>query len=159
MENYLKQMIIDILSAPVLVVAGSYRGEVGNHPKKFFFPNSHNLIFTLKNTLQFSKSVSHLNKLNAVKETSIVVIMFLVLLYVSLDCVRFILILKTSYSFFKVGEQGGTVDVTPTIRAENGPICGYRIVNPHKGKIPFEVIMMMVKMMIMMMIMVMIKAA
>ena len=31
-----------------------------------------------------------------------------------------------------VGENGGIVDVTPEIRAENGPICGYR-------KIPFEV--------------------
>ena len=38
-----------------------------------------------------------------------------------------------------VGENGGIVDVTPEIRAENGPICGYRIVNTHKGKIPFEV--------------------
>ena len=41
-----------------------------------------------------------------------------------------------------VGENGGIVDVTPEIRAENGPICGYRIVNTHKGKIPFEVIIM-----------------
>ena len=39
-----------------------------------------------------------------------------------------------------VGENGGIVEVTPEIRAENGPICGYRIVNSHKGKIPFEVI-------------------
>ena len=38
-----------------------------------------------------------------------------------------------------VGEQGGLVEVTPPIRAENGPVCGYRIVNTHKGKIPFEV--------------------
>jgi len=41
-----------------------------------------------------------------------------------------------------VGENGGIVDVTPEIRAENGPICGYRIVNTHKGKIPFEVFML-----------------
>lgn len=41
-----------------------------------------------------------------------------------------------------VGEQGGLVEVTPAIRAENGPICGYRIVNTHKGKIPFEVFML-----------------
>ena len=39
-----------------------------------------------------------------------------------------------------VGENGGIVEVTPEIRAENWPICSYRIVNSHKGKIPFEVI-------------------
>ena len=38
-----------------------------------------------------------------------------------------------------VSESGGLVEVVPTIRAKNGPICGYRIVNSHKGKIPFEV--------------------
>ena len=38
-----------------------------------------------------------------------------------------------------VSENGGLVDVSPEIRAKNGPICGYRIVNSHKGKIPFEV--------------------
>ena len=38
-----------------------------------------------------------------------------------------------------VSENGGLVDVEPEIRAKNGPICGYRIVNAHKGKIPFEV--------------------
>ena len=38
-----------------------------------------------------------------------------------------------------VSENGGLVEVTPEIRAKNGPICGYRIVNAHKGKIPFEV--------------------
>ena len=51
--------------------------------------------------------------------------------------------------------------MTPAIRAENGPICGYRIVNSHKGKIPFEVMMiimimgMMVMMMMLMMMMMM----
>ena len=38
-----------------------------------------------------------------------------------------------------VSENGGLGEVTPEIRAKNGPICGYRIVNAHKGKIPFEV--------------------
>lgn len=38
-----------------------------------------------------------------------------------------------------VSENGGLVDVSPQIKAKNGPICGYRIVNSHKGKIPFEV--------------------
>ena len=38
-----------------------------------------------------------------------------------------------------VSEHGGTVHLSPEIKAENGPICGYRIVNPHKGEIPFEV--------------------
>ena len=31
------------------------------------------------------------------------------------------------------------VQVFPEIRAENGPICGFRIVNTDWGKIPFEV--------------------
>jgi len=52
-----------------------------------------------------------------------------------------VLVVADSYRG-EVGEQGGSVDVTPEIRAENGPICGYRIVNPHKGKIPFEVFML-----------------
>ena len=38
-----------------------------------------------------------------------------------------------------VSENGGLVEVVPAIRAKNGPICGYRIVNALKGKIPFEV--------------------
>ena len=38
-----------------------------------------------------------------------------------------------------VSENGGLVDVTPEIKAKNGPICGYRVVNSHRGKIPFEV--------------------
>ena len=38
-----------------------------------------------------------------------------------------------------VSENGGLVDVVPEIKAKNGPICGYRIVNSHRGKIPFEV--------------------
>ena len=38
-----------------------------------------------------------------------------------------------------VSENGGLVEVRPEIKAKNGPICGYRIVNSHKGKIPFEV--------------------
>jgi len=42
----------------------------------------------------------------------------------------------------EVGEDGGTVMVHPEIRAEHGPICGYRVVNSHKGKIPFEVFML-----------------
>jgi len=41
-----------------------------------------------------------------------------------------------------VGEQGGAVEVTPEIRAEQGPICGYRIVNSHQGKIPFQIFML-----------------
>ena len=48
------------------------------------------------------------------------------------------------------------MDVTPEIRAENGPICGYRIVNPHKGKIPFEVIIMMLSIIILMKRMIMV---
>ena len=56
----------------------------------------------------------------------------------------------------QVGEQGGSVDVTPEIRAENGPICGYRIVNPHKGKIPFEVIVIMLRIIILMKRMIMV---
>ena len=39
-----------------------------------------------------------------------------------------------------VSENGGLVHVFPEIRAENGPICGFRIVNTDWGKIPFEVI-------------------
>ena len=39
-----------------------------------------------------------------------------------------------------VTEHGGLVEVTPLIRAENGPICGFRIINSHHGKLPFEVI-------------------
>ena len=38
-----------------------------------------------------------------------------------------------------VSENGGLVDTVPTIRADHGPICGYRIVNSHRGKVPFEV--------------------
>lgn len=38
-----------------------------------------------------------------------------------------------------MSEAGGLVEVSPQIKAKNGPICGYRIVNSHKGKIPFEV--------------------
>jgi len=30
--------------------------------------------------------------------------------------------------------HGGIVDVTPEIRAENEPICGYRVVNTQKEK-------------------------
>ena len=41
-----------------------------------------------------------------------------------------------------VSENGGLVDVSPQIKAKNGPICGYRIVNSHKGKIPFEVLIL-----------------
>jgi len=41
----------------------------------------------------------------------------------------------------EVVEHGGLVTVTPSIKAEHGPICGYRIVNNNKGKIPFEVFM------------------
>jgi len=40
-----------------------------------------------------------------------------------------------------VSENGGLVDTVPTIRADHGPICGYRIVNTHRGKVPFEVFM------------------
>ena len=39
----------------------------------------------------------------------------------------------------RVSENGGVVQVFPEIRAENGPICGFRIVNTDWGKIPFEV--------------------
>ena len=39
----------------------------------------------------------------------------------------------------RVGESGGVVSVRPEIRAENGPICGFRIVNNDWGQIPFEV--------------------
>ena len=49
-----------------------------------------------------------------------------------------VLVVSDSYRG-SVGEQGGLVEVTPPIRAENGPVCGYRILNTHKGKIPFEV--------------------
>ena len=38
-----------------------------------------------------------------------------------------------------VSENGGVVRVIPEIRAENGPICGFRIVNNDWGQIPFEV--------------------
>ena len=38
-----------------------------------------------------------------------------------------------------VGENGGVVQISPEIQAENGPICGFRIVNTDWGKIPFEV--------------------
>ena len=39
----------------------------------------------------------------------------------------------------RVGENGGVVVVYPEIKAENGPICGFRIVNTDWGNIPFEV--------------------
>lgn len=41
-----------------------------------------------------------------------------------------------------VGEDGGVVEVSPAIRADNGPICGYRIVATHHGKLPFEIFML-----------------
>ena len=39
----------------------------------------------------------------------------------------------------RVSEHGGLVHVYPEIRADNGPICGFRIVNTDWGNIPFEV--------------------
>ena len=39
----------------------------------------------------------------------------------------------------RVDENGGVVLVYPEIRAEQGPICGFRIVNTDWGNIPFEV--------------------
>jgi len=51
------------------------------------------------------------------------------------------ILLVEGYYQGDVGEHGGLVKVTPTIKAKNGPICGYRIVNRSKGKIPFEVFM------------------
>ena len=39
----------------------------------------------------------------------------------------------------RVSEHGGLVQVYPEIRADNGPICGFRIVNTDWGNIPFEV--------------------
>ena len=39
----------------------------------------------------------------------------------------------------RVSENGGVVEVYPEIKAENGPICGFRIVNTDWGNIPFEV--------------------
>ena len=38
-----------------------------------------------------------------------------------------------------VSEAGGTVQLTPPLTARHGPICGYRLVATHKGKLPFEV--------------------
>ena len=38
-----------------------------------------------------------------------------------------------------ISEQGGTVDLSPPLAATNGPICGYRIINKHKSKLPFQV--------------------
>jgi hypothetical protein len=38
-----------------------------------------------------------------------------------------------------VSEAGGKVEVEPPIRADGGPICGYRILATRSGKIPFEV--------------------
>ena len=39
----------------------------------------------------------------------------------------------------RVSESGGRVVVYPEIKAKNGPICGFRIVNTDWGNIPFEV--------------------
>ena len=39
----------------------------------------------------------------------------------------------------RVDENGDVVLVYPEIRAEQGPICGFRIVNTDWGNIPFEV--------------------
>ncbi len=38
-----------------------------------------------------------------------------------------------------VSEGGGRVEVEPPIRADNGPICGYRLLATHMPNIPFEV--------------------
>ena len=38
-----------------------------------------------------------------------------------------------------VSEAGGRVDLSPPLTASGGPICGYRLVNLHKGNLPFEV--------------------
>jgi hypothetical protein len=38
-----------------------------------------------------------------------------------------------------VSEGGGRVEVEPPIRADNGPICGYRLLATHTPNIPFEV--------------------
>jgi hypothetical protein len=38
-----------------------------------------------------------------------------------------------------VSEKGGKVEVEPVIRADNGPICGYRLSATHSPNIPFEV--------------------
>ena len=38
-----------------------------------------------------------------------------------------------------VSEQGGTVDLDPPLTASDGPICGYRLINKHKNKLPFQV--------------------
>jgi len=40
-----------------------------------------------------------------------------------------------------VSEKGGTVDLTPPLKSDHGPICGYRITNNRHGRIPFEVFM------------------
>jgi hypothetical protein len=40
------------------------------------------------------------------------------------------------------GQEGGGrvgVEVEPPIRADNGPICGYRLLATHTPNIPFEV--------------------
>ena len=39
----------------------------------------------------------------------------------------------------RVSEGGGRVEVEPPIRADNGPICGYRILATHTPNIPFQV--------------------
>jgi len=41
-----------------------------------------------------------------------------------------------------VSEQGGTVDLDPPLTASDGPICGYRLINKHKNKLPFQVFML-----------------
>jgi len=41
-----------------------------------------------------------------------------------------------------VSEAGGRVDLSPPLTASGGPICGYRLVNLHKGNLPFEVMML-----------------
>ena len=38
-----------------------------------------------------------------------------------------------------VSEGGGRVEVEPPIRADKGPICGYRLLATHTPNIPFEV--------------------
>jgi len=38
-----------------------------------------------------------------------------------------------------VSEKGGKVELSPELRAENGPICGYRISASYNEKLPFEV--------------------
>ena len=50
-------------------------------------------------------------------------------------------VLRVSESYVgTVSEKGGQVEVDPPIRADNGPICGYRVSATRSPNIPFEVI-------------------